>query len=234
MDPLRQWYLQEGDFKELINEKYGTLSLAASKVKFYRNNWENSDSLFPSGYEALPALLRPYWEPVTTGNRITSYKRSQIEWTINTNRIVSYSVANTSFIKDEIVDITFNPDVTGRGQVLSVSNNTLFVQHVSGVYLGSNTFIQTEDDDYLLAEDDNYLMTDSDTFIYGRESTCNTTFANSFLVAENLDPAEEIYWTPVSYLDYETEGNEYNKSLRVLDKRYASLAVTNLKDLLAA
>jgi hypothetical protein len=69
----------------------------------------------------------------------------------------------------------------------------------------------------------------SNSYIYGRESGCNTSFAtvngeyvSVEMISENLKPEEEIYWTSVTYYDFENEKNEFNKTIRVLDARYAS------------
>jgi hypothetical protein len=93
-----------------------------------------------------------------------------------------------------------------------------------------------------LDESANYIVVEGASYIYGRESTVNTafgiysngTYIPSRIVSENLDPSEEAYWKSVSYYDYENEKNEYNKTIRVLDSRYASTAVKNLTELLGA
>jgi hypothetical protein len=45
--------------------------------------------------------------------------------------------------------------------------------------------------------------------------------------------AEKMYWEAVSYYDMEAEKNADKASIKLLDARYASIAVSNLKDLLA-
>ena len=117
-----------------------------------------------NGYDALTPLLQAYWEPVTTGNRITSYQRRQIDWTINTNRIIAYSVANTSFIEDEIVNIFFNEGTTGQGQVLCVNSasNTVYVQHVNGYYTEVSSYIQDANQNYIMTESNNFILAEGD------------------------------------------------------------------------
>lgn len=135
-DPLREWYLPLQDLNEVITLKYGSVQLATQKTKFYRNNWPGVSNILPSYYDALPYILQEYWQPVFTGYKITSYERIQIDWTLNTNRIVEYNVANTSFIDDEVVNIVWNGNTFGQGQVLSTfsNSNTIFVQHCNGTY----------------------------------------------------------------------------------------------------
>lgn len=241
-DPLREWYHPSNVFNDVVTEKYGSLQAAISKTKFYRNNWMNGEDITPSRYDSLIPLLRGYYEPKTTGYRITGYKRRNIDWTLNTNRIVAYNVSNTSFVKDEIVDIVFNANNLGQGQVLSVdvSSDTVYIQHVNGVYIESSSYLKNETDDYVLTEAADYVLVDGGSYLYGTESTTNSafnTYSNgvfipSKVVVENLDPSEDVFWAPVSYFDYETEGNEYNKTIRVLDTRYAPEVVKNLQNVL--
>jgi hypothetical protein len=144
-----------------------------------------------------------------------SYKRKQIDWKTNTNKIVQYTVSNTSFIKDEICYINFSNENYGRGQVLSVSNNKVSICHVSGVYKNSATVSIT-----------------SNSYIYGSESSVNTVFTSSNVVSSNIPVEEEAYWKAVTYLEFEEDKNEFNKTIRVLDNRLKQVAVDNLTDLL--
>ena len=138
---------------------------------------------------------------------------------------MKYNVANTSFISDEVVNIVWNGNTSGEGQVLSVfPDNTIFVQHVNGFFQESFSVPIT-----------------ANSYIYGQESTVNSSFINnslgayigSTIIAQNLSPEEEIYWVPVTYYDYENELNENNKTIRVLDSRYTSDVVVNLTNLLS-
>jgi hypothetical protein len=241
-DPLREWYLPTDEMNTLVNEKYGSIQLAYEKTKFFRNDWENSEPILPSAYNALTPLLQAYWEPQTVGYKITSYKRRQNEWTVNTNRVIGYNVVNTAFQTGEVVDIIFNANTSGEGQVLSVnhSENTVFIQHVNGNYIETTSYLQSEEADFVLDESFNYIVVEGASYIYGRESSVNTAFGMysngsympSRIISQNLDPSEEVYWAPVSCYDYENEKNEFNKTIRVLDSRYAPTAIKNLADLL--
>jgi hypothetical protein len=228
VDPLREWYMTDSDFNDLITLKYGSLQYAMQKIAFYRNNWENASNISVSAYDALTPLLQGYWQAVFTGNKNTSYSRLQSDWVLNTNRIVAYSVANSNFSIDEVVQIQFDPYNIGQGQVLSRNtiDNVIYVEHLSGLY------IETANTETSIS---------NNSYIFGQQSQVNTAFSTdsngnyipSKLICENLAPEEEIYWTPVTYYDVENEKNEYNKTLRVLDKRYASTMASNLKTLLA-
>lgn len=217
VDPYYEWYMHTEEFEEYITKKYGTYINAVEKIKFYRNNWSEVDDISVSLYDSLPKTLKNYWEPkFGANNKIIGYKRKQTDWKCVTNKIVSYAVSNTNFIVDEIVDIVFDEYSSGRGQILSVANNLIYVQHVSGTYVTNDTVGITPN-----------------SYVYGRESTVNTVFTSATSVANNLSEEELSYWAPVTYLDHENEKNEFNKSVRVIDSNLKQTMVNNLKDLMS-
>ena len=211
VDPYYEWYLSDGEFNDFLEKKYGSVYAAQSKIKNYKNNWIAEETIGTSEYDALPASKKDYWQPVIgVSNQITSYFRKKLDWSVNTNKIMTYTVNNSNgFTIDEIVNIVYNPNTTGKGQVLSVANGILNVQHVSGTYNQNNGYI------------------------YGTESNSNTTFTTAVTAADNIPDDEEIYWTAVTYYDFETFKNEYNKTIRVLDNRYGGIAVRDLKNLMS-
>jgi hypothetical protein len=215
-DPYYEWYLSERQLVEFCDKKYGSYYLAEQKTKFYRNDWESANNIDLGTYNALTVGMKKYWEPVYgSGSNIIAYKRKENNWTLNTNKITSYNVSNTSFITDEVCNIVFNGSYSGSGQIQSVSGNTLFVQHLSGTFLSNSS-----------------VMITGSSYIYGQESNVNTVFTTSTLVANNIPADEENYWAPVSYYNYEREINEFNKTIRVLEKNYSQQISDNLKQLM--
>jgi hypothetical protein len=216
VDPYYEWYLQPSEFEDYIIKKYGSAEYARNKIKFYRNDWENKEPLSLSGYNALPEQLKVYWKPVFTSTAIKEYKRVEQDWSFNTNKIVSYTVSNTSFTVDEVCDIVFAPGQVGKGQVVQSSNNTLNLKNISGTFTTSNTVTIT-----------------SNSYIYGSESQVNTVFIAVQTQADVIPVEELIYYTPISYYDYEYEKNDFNRSIRVIDSKFASLAADNLRTLMS-
>lgn len=215
-DPYYEWYLTENEFIEYIELKYGSIFDAQQKIKYYRNNWEFQDELSVSGYNALDYGMKKYWTPnYASGSSILSYSRKQVDWTCSTNKVVSYTTSNTSFIKDEIVNIYLDGISLGKGQISKTSNTEIYVQHVSGYY--------QETDDLLINEN---------AYVYGTESGVNTSLTDATTIASNIPDNELNYWKAYSYYDYEVERNEFNRSIRILDKDYAEKAVNNLTELL--
>ena len=215
VDPYYEWYMSEKQFLDYIQNKYGSTYNAYQKIKFYRNNWPEATNIAVNVFDALPATLQPYWQPVAFNGQIAEYSRKQDNWSTTTNRIVSYAVSNTNFILDEICTINFDGTHTGKGQISATDSNTIFIQHTSGDVLTSNT-----------------VTISNTSFIYGTESGVNTVFTSANLVVSNLRAEEESYWTPVTYFDYENEKNEFNKTILVLDPKFTQTTVQNLTDLM--
>ena len=215
-DPYYEWYLSNDEFNEFIEKKYGSIYKAQTKIKFYRNNWENQDPISRSEYNSLTASQKKYWNPnYGGGSTILNYVRKEEDWSSSTNKIVSYTVSNTNFVIDELCNIVLKQDNLGKGQVVAVSNNIVYVQHVYGTFFTS----------------DNVSIT-SNSYIYGTESNVNAVVTAVTAVSNNISEEESIYWKGITYYEYENERNEYNKSIRLIDKDQSDTAVENLRVLL--
>lgn len=211
IDPYYEWYLSPEELDELVEKKYGSLEYAKLKVKHYRNNWESQEQISVSSFNSLNEEQQDYWEPVYNGGVVYKYKRKEQDWIASTNRIVSFAVSNTNFTVDELCDISFNTGITGRGQVVQSSNNTLYVQHIFGNYNDTVT---------------------ANSYVYGRESGVNTAFTSVSVVQNNIPSSVESYYSPITYFDYENEKNEFNRTIRVVDSEYKYVASENLRNLL--
>lgn len=224
VDPYYEWYMSNDEFYNFIVKKYGDYYTAETRIKYYKNNWVGKEDISVSSYNALSAGMIKYWEPkIGSANKISGYSRKQNDWTINTNKILAYKVSNTSFINDEICTIFFDNYHSGKGQVVSyvvdtanTANSVVYLHHVSGDYYLSNTV----------------QISNNVSYIYGHDSKVNTYFTGVVCTANNIPDDETIYWDPVTYLEYETDKNEFNKTIRVLDSDYKQIIADNLKDLL--
>jgi hypothetical protein len=214
-DPYYEWYLTQSQFDQFIEKKYDSIYSAQQKIKYYKNNWENVENISVSEYNSLTDARKYYWDAVYgNGYNISSYKRKQLDFNAATNKVIRYYVtpgSNTSFVLDEICKIVYNSNEVGYGHVAAAANNTLCLQHVSGTYYTNST---------------------GTGYIYGTESGVNTAFTSPSAVSNNISEDELVYWTPVTYYDYEYNKNEYNKSIKVMDSKYAQQASDNLKNLL--
>jgi hypothetical protein len=216
VDPYYEWYMTNDELEEFIEKKYGSIYDAQQKIKFYRNNWENQENISVSAYNALSINRQKYWNPeYGAGSTVISYKRKELDWSSSTNKIISYTVSNTSFIENEICEIKINNTSYGKGQFVNGANNVIYLQHVSGDFADSVT-----------------LLLNENSYVYGTESQANTIVTNIFPIANNIPEDELIYWKGITYYEYEVEKNEFNKSIRVVDKDQRFTAVDNLIDLL--
>jgi hypothetical protein len=216
IDPYFGWYLDELEFNDFINVKYGSLEAAVEKIKYYRNNWANSEA------EITPAVYnnhlvwdeKQYWTPnYGNGAQIISYKRKAEDWTMNTNKIIQYDIAANTYVTDEIVDFKVSGEVVGGGTVVTANDTQLIIQHVSGNVVANSTWTKT---------------------IIGETSGTEANTNAYEVLHENITNATAKYWSTVSYYDFEVEQNESKKILSIVDKSVAfdlaELMRTKLKD----
>jgi len=217
IDPYYEWYIQPSDFDEHLKKKYNVLSVEQlqNKIQFYRNNWyQSNNSITVAGYEALAGSLKKYWEPIyTTSANPSSYKRVQKDWIIQTNQVVQYTCNTTlEFTNNEILGVHFGAN-SGQGQVVFSNSTAVIIQHTSDtVYQASIP---------------------GGSYIYGNESQSNVDITDAEVIANTIPQGEATYWDGVTIYQYETEQNEYNKSIRVLDSRFTTRIVAEQKSLLA-
>lgn len=220
IDPYYDWHIDQETFKAFLIKKYGSYENATSKVKYYRNNWYTEpEQITMASYDTLVSAngaIAKYYTPVyldETKNTIPNgYIRRREDWKYNTNRIATYTANGTSFITDEIVNVNFDINDVGRGQVTFANSTTVILQHLSGVTT-TGTVVGS-------------------SYLYGRESKANTIFTDVTLLTDNIPTNETIYWEPVTYNQYETEINEQNKTIQVLNKSFSTQISKELRRLL--
>jgi hypothetical protein len=252
IDPYYEWYLQNDEFEKFLKKKYSVTNtdILKQKVKFYRNNWYESEQISVQAYNAEIANtpLVKYWEPVYNGSyKPIAYQRKQKDWIVDTNNMVTYYCdfegGTDPFINDEIVDIVFDQNFQGKAQIAKQNLNWVTVKHTFGYTMtepvvelkdSDNKTITDEFDDFLVMETTAKIIDGS--YIRGRESgvTVKILEASQFLVNNDtlISSTEAIYWSPVYIYDYEAEQNESKKSIRLLNKVYAPQAVKELADLM--
>lgn len=227
VDPYYEWYMAENEFEEYIDKKYGSFINAKQKVMYYRNNWETAieETITVSEYNALNDDAKLYFERIYDSNQqVMAYKRAQLDWRSNTNKVCGYQVNAVAeqfkLLKDdEIVTVIFNDRQSGNGQFLNSANtgqsNVVVLQHLRGTFETSND-----------------VFISNSSYLYGTESQIKLPLTNFYYISNNISDAVEEFWAPVSYYEYETERNEYNKSIRILDSSFKDVVAENLKDLM--
>ena len=217
-DPYDQWYKPPDAFNLFINKKYGSYVLAVSKYKFFRNNWYNEpDPISEDQYAALDPTLYKFYQ-ANYGNNVygtlpINYVRKQLDWSLATNQIITFNTSSGGFINDEVVQIFNNNTEIGQGQVTFANTSICSLQHIIGT--GNNAVVGT-------------------CFLAGQQSQINVAYTQATTIVNNIPLAQTIYWDPVSYWDWESEINEMNKSILVLNSAYAGMMSMQLKQLLGA
>lgn len=228
IDPYYQWYLQPAQFDAMLKQKYNTNNLdsLSRRIKFYRNNWYNAEPLSQTEYDAMiaetPSLVK-YWEPYYQDTPSPLYYvRRKNDWIINTNYVVSYRVSGyprdasnniVRFVEDEVVTVAFKDgnNSIGRGQVVMANSTYVTLQHMYG----------------------NTVPTTMGTITANSRLTSELTgttvrFTSGTLLHNNLADEEIVYWDPVSYYEFETEANENNRSIVLLNSAYSSQVVSEI------
>jgi hypothetical protein len=221
IDPYYDWYINDDQFEQLIKYKYGSIENSQKKIIHYQNNWADDDNeLTPSFYNNTLAnthkdFYAPVWSPIS--KKIVSYKRKQQDKITNTNRILQYTIANSSsnaFISGEIIDIkTSGQDATAAtGEVIFANTTTMRIKNVSG-----NTIANTS------------LIRD----IVGETSFANAQANSVTTMFENIPLDQEIFYDAITYYEYELGKNENNKTIKLIGDGVASIAADNFATRLA-
>ncbi len=212
VDPYFEWPLDSRSFKRFVETKYGSLTNARSKIKFYRNNYLNDTStITTSAYNALSEKQKRFWVPVVGSNgQIVNYERKREEINFNTNKTLSLSVSvvgNTQFITDEQVKQTSGGVVVALGSVKLANSSVVILDDIQGSF--SNTYN-----------------------LVGVTSGANSTVSSVVTISTSIDPTIQNYFTPVTFYEYEEELNEQRKNIRLLDSSYVTDLEEKFKELL--
>ena len=212
VDPYFQSPIAYEDFDNFIIQKYGSLRNARRKTIHYKNNHESSQEILTlEAYVSKPAGEKKYWRPVLSQFGIAGYERDESDFIASTNKIVTFDLASVSgtFIKNEV--IVQDSDSTAFAEVTSANSTNLIIQHVRGDF-SANT---------------NYTITGEES---GATATVN---ADSYQLLTNVIPSDEqVFYSPVSFYDYEEELNENRREIFLVDSSLASNVNDQLNELL--
>jgi hypothetical protein len=212
IDPFYDWTIDDNSFQQLLYTKYGSITESQLRVKYWQNQWVDDDNrLTPEGYLALPDGLRKYYTPfLNQGFQILYYTRAPIDWTVTTNMVVNYGISNTTgsgFKIDERLKIYANNIWIGNSQVVFSNSTVLSVQHVFGNTTAGDTVVAVS-------------------------SNTHANISSVTVSVVNIPAAEQVFWIPVYYYDYEFGLNEKKKHIRLIDAKYSGQAARELaKDL---
>jgi hypothetical protein len=219
VDPYYEWYLNDYEFTQFIKDKYGTLEKASTKVAYYGNNWYSDEPITTSAYNALTGVQRGYWDPVYgVGSQIIEYTRKKDDLKYSTNFIMAIGyTGNASFTKDEVINISIDNTSSGRAQFITANSTHCLVQHIYGDAFPHDDIVIT-----------------ANSYMTGTESNANVSYTSCTFVANNIPEELASYYSPVYYIDVETDKNEGNRTIRLLQPNYYPDFYKNFQDLMGA
>jgi hypothetical protein len=214
IDPYYGWYLSEQDFDSYIIEKYGSYEISIKKIKHYQLDWADGDEEITSSFyeNNLPYENRKYFIPIYGVNtKVVSYERRKEDWIINTNKIIKLNVNNytngNTFTVGELVDIKSNLNnqtSNGAGEVITSNSSAVIIKNTSG-------------------------YTTNNYYVVGETSNTSAIFSTANTIVENISNSEFVYWTAVTYYEYEKQKNEANKTIRLIDTNYSLQIAEDLR-----
>ena len=215
LDPYYDWYMDHTTFKKYITEKYGSLTDPQRKIKFYRSNYLDDDSLIePAAYNALTENQKRYWNPlINRNNSPYKYERKKEEIIFNTNKVIQLAItpnSNTVFTNGEYVSIQSSGGAVQAAATLNIANTS--VATISSVTGSVNTSL---------------ILVGADS-----GATANITSTNTLVTS--ISAELQSYYTGVSFYDYESELNEKKKNIKLIDVAYVQAIEDEFKSLLSS
>jgi len=211
IDPYYGWNLSSFDFDEHLIKKYGSIELSTQKTAYYKINTEDETEFSVDYYDSyIPENLKKYYSPNFNADlNISSYSRRKDNIIVNTNKVYQFeiSLANSTsgFTIGELV--TASPGAA-NGEVVFANSTFVKVKNVTGNFNANITQVK------------------------GRNSTANASVISKTLLSTNIPDNEAVYWTSVSYYDYENDINEKHKSIKLMNPAYASETAFNMRKIL--
>lgn len=217
-DPYYDWPVDDASFNEYISNKYGSPQAAQQLILFWEVKFIDAGNPFLAGaaYDALPEPLKKYYVPnFGQGAQILSYNRRQQSVQTTTNRIVTWSIANTanSFQRGEVVNFAIGPTIWANAYVSFANSSKLIVQHVFGDVTANGAYASAT--------------------LKGLTSNA-TANVTSFVFTQNCIPISEIvYWGPAFAWDVEVAKNQANRYVQLIDTKFTTDIVQTVKQELA-
>lgn len=226
IDPYFDMPLSDVDLAKHISSKYGSIEVAARKIKYYRVDWVNDETeLTPAQFEELSnntfnGSHRKYYDVVLDSyGLVKKYVRKQDDSILSTNQTIILTLTNTSgtFVKDEEVQINNNPSIYAF--VKDVNGSNITIQHTTGFPV----------DPSIPAGQIFSLSTTFNGFtVTGQESGATGEIVSGTAV-KTMAEVDSLYWSPVTYLDYEYEENIKKRYIQLIGSNYRGNAEEELK-----
>lgn len=211
VDPYYNWHLNQKEFKDYINDTYGSVAFAQQKIVYWRTSWPTeTNRITVSDFDFnIPGLWKKYYQPFfNSDGTVLYYQPGFYDWRSQTNEIVTYSLSNAvSFAPGNVVQTYIGPDIVGQAQVADANTTLITLQHTQNSVNSSITSIAD---------------------MFNANVVANVTNFN--LMSQNINLDEIVFWEPLTYYDMEDERNTIKKYISVLDPGIAlnvSTLITN-------
>lgn len=212
VDPYFDWPLDTKSFKQFVENKYGSLTEARSKVKFYRSNYISDDTtLSVAAYNALSQLQKSFWSPIIGNNsNVGGYARKREDIVFNTNKTLLLDISlvgETEYSLNEQVKQTSGGLVVATGSLKFSNTSVAVIDSVQGSFTTNYNLV-------------------------GVTSGANSTVSSITTISTSIDPTIQNYFVPVTFYEYEEEVNEQRKNIRLLDSAFVIRVEEKFKELL--
>jgi hypothetical protein len=199
-DPYYDWTLSQEDFYNYVVTKYGSLANAQQYILYWRTAWPIDNNKYPpQWYNEQPTVVKKYFQPSFGGrNEIIYYTQTRLDWRVATNSIEQWGIemvsGNTAYNQGDLLSIVSVGSQVGTAQVISANLTSLVVNHT----FGNNAPAMA--------------ITD-----FSNSSIANAVILSTSVLEQDIDPAEFVYWEPVTAYMLENEKNTYKQFINLLD-----------------
>lgn len=214
VDPYYDWFMDGDSFNRFITSKYGSLTSARRKIKFFRSNYVADDSMItPAAYDSFSANQKRFWAPVIgQNNNVIRYERKKEDVIFQTNKTEQLSISlvgNTSFSNNEYVFQTSGGTTVSTGTVIFANSSVCIITNVIGTMTTANN-------------------------LKGGDSLANATVSSVNTLSTSISADIQSYFESVNFYDYENELNEQKKNIKLIDVAYVSAIEREFKQLLSS
>ena len=212
VDPYFDWPLDTRSFRRFVESKYGSLSDARSKIKFFRSNYIADDTVLSvAAYSALSELQKSFWSPIIgINNSVNSYARKREDKTYVTNQTLSLNIStigSVEYVVGEQVKQSSGSVLVATGNLKFSNSSVAVIDNIQGSFTTAYNLV-------------------------GITSKANSTVSSVTTLSNSIDPTILNYFVPVTYYEYEEEINEQRKNIRLLDSIHVTRIEEKLKELL--
>lgn len=216
IDPYYDWYINDDTFNDFIVGKYGSIETAQKTIRCFINNWfadnrKLSQAQFNNMFGTYKGFHSDYWQPnydTNTGFLLNYTRKIDNTSEKYTNSLVRIQVADTTgFNLNDYVGVYTqeNGSQIGSAEIESIQTNNYLILRNNLGDIGLDYYIKN----------DNGVI--SQIIDYSASSDVTGTSWTDKLISDE----EYVYWTYLTYYDYEVEKNNLNKDIKLVDPTIA-------------